>query len=198
MILHENFNPADPASWMGLCWFAWALIWLLAAFTAKRTRAREPILSRILYLIPIVIAAELLFWPRLHLAPALAERFVPHDLALQWIGVALTSVGIAFTFWARFHLGRNWSGQVVIKEQHELIRTGPYALVRHPIYTGLLLALFGTALVIGEVRALLAMVLAGVHFFRKARREEGFMSQEFGEDYARYRSQTGMLLPRVR
>jgi len=182
---------------MGLLWSGWVLIWLLASFTTKRTRTRESLSSRLMYGIPIVFAALLLFSPALRRS-FLVTSLLPHSAALQWIGVALLALGVAFTFWARFHLGRNWSGQVVIKEQHELIRSGPYASVRHPIYTGLLLALFGTVLVVGEVRALLALLLAAVHFYRKARREEGFMTQEFGEQYASYRQQTGMLIPRIR
>jgi protein-S-isoprenylcysteine O-methyltransferase Ste14 len=111
--------------------------------------------------------------------------------------VALTALGIGFTVWARVHIGRNWSARVVIKEQHELVRSGPYALVRHPIYTGLLLAIAGTALVTGEWRGVLALALATVGFFVKAKREENILSREFGEDFELYRQQTGMLLPKV-
>jgi protein-S-isoprenylcysteine O-methyltransferase Ste14 len=166
-----------------------------AAFTVKRIRTREPLLARTLYLIPVIIGVQLLFWSRLRFE-VLTARFVPPNPVLEWFGVALTAFGILFTFWARFHIGRNWSGQVVIKEQHELIRSGPYARVRHPIYTGLLLAIFGTALALGEVRGLIGFVLVAYYFFGKAKREERVMSQEFGEQYAEYRRRTGMLVPR--
>jgi protein-S-isoprenylcysteine O-methyltransferase Ste14 len=197
MLLHANFNPASPDSYLGPLWFTWVAVWMLASFASKRTRTRESVSSRLLYGIPIIFAALLLFSPALR-AGFLVARFLPQMPALQWVGVVLTVLGIVFTFWARFHIGRNWSGQVVIKEQHELIRSGPYAWVRHPIYTGLLSALLGTALVLGEVRALLALLLATFHFYRKAKREEGFMSQEFGEQYAEYRRHTAMLVPRPR
>jgi len=197
MISRVDFNPADPVSYIPLLWAVWAVVWVLSALTAKRTRTAESGLSRLLYLIPIIVAAMLLFSPEFRVGVMVA-RFAPPNPALQWIGVALTAIGIAYTFWARIHLGRNWSAQVVIKERHELIRTGPYSSVRHPIYTGLLLALAGTALVVGEVRALIALALVAFHFVRKARREEKFMSQEFGEEYARYRGESGMLLPRLR
>jgi protein-S-isoprenylcysteine O-methyltransferase Ste14 len=196
MIGHVSY-PKGPLGWVNLLWGVWALVWVLSALTAKRTRTGEPAFSRLLYLIPIIVAAMLLFAPEFRVG-VLVRRFAPPSPALQWTGAAFTTLGIAYTFWARIHLGRNWSGQVVIKEQHELIRTGPYSSVRHPIYTGLLLGLAGTALVIGEVRALIALALITYHFIRKARREEAFMSQEFGEEYARYRSQSGMLLPRFR
>ena len=188
---------ADPKHWINILWLFWVVLWTAVAFTAKRTRTEEPAGARILYLIPIVFAAMLIFSPAFRVG-RLTHRFVPQSFALQWVGVAMTALGIAFTFWARIHIGRNWSGRVVIKEQHELIRTGPYASVRHPIYTGLLLALAGTALTIGELRAVIAFALAAVHFIQKAKREEGFMAQEFGEEYASYRQQTGMLIPKMR
>jgi protein-S-isoprenylcysteine O-methyltransferase Ste14 len=197
ILLTMPLQAADPEHWINILWLFWVVLWTAVAFTAKRTRTEEPAGARILYLIPIVLAAVLIFSPALRVGP-LTQRFVPHSLALQWVGVAMTALGIAFTFWARVHIGRNWSGRVVIKEQHELIRTGPYASVRHPIYTGLLLAVAGTALAIGELRAVIAFALAAVHFVQKAKREERFMSREFGEEYARYRSQSGMLLPRLR
>src|SRR5215475_9394292 len=160
MSIHGDFNPLDPHSWLGTLWLAWVVVWVVAAFTVKSTRTREPLLSRIFYLIPIFVAAELLFSPRLRFG-FLVDRFLPMNSVVEWVGVVVTALGIAFTFWARFHLGRNWSGQVVIKEEHELIRSGPYSFVRHPIYTGLLLAVLGTALVISEVRTLLALALVG-------------------------------------
>jgi protein-S-isoprenylcysteine O-methyltransferase Ste14 len=109
----------------------------------------------------------------------------------------LTASGIAVAFWARWHLGTNWSGVVTLKEGHELIRTGPYRAMRHPIYTGILLALLGTAITFGEVRALLAVALAWLSFYIKARREELFLSQEFGAGFAEHKQRTGMFLPRL-
>jgi len=189
--------PHDPSRWISILWTTWLVLWMVAAFSVKRTRTQEPTVARLLYLVPILLGAMLLFSPAFRVPP-LTNRFLPQTLPLEWAGVALTALGIAFTFWARAHIGRNWSGRVVIKEQHELIRSGPYAFVRHPIYAGLLFALLGTALTVGEWRAPIALVLAAFHFFQKAKREEQFMSQEFGEQYARYCSETGMLLPKLR
>jgi protein-S-isoprenylcysteine O-methyltransferase Ste14 len=190
-------NLADPKQWLSILWIVWLTFWMAAAIGVKRTRTEEPAGARIAYLIPIILAAMLLFSRAFRVGP-LTQRFLPQIAWLEWAGIALTALGVAFTFWARVHIGRNWSGRVVIKEQHELIRSGPYASVRHPIYTGLLLALAGTALTIGELRAVIAFTLAALHFMQKAKREEGFMSQEFGDEYARYCTETGMLIPKVR
>jgi len=112
------------------------------------------------------------------------------------MGVAIVAAGIAICFWARWHLGSNWSGTVTLKEGHELIRTGPYRTIRHPIYTGILLAIFGTAVQIGQVRGFLAFVIAWASFYVKARREESFLTEEFGDRFAEHIQRTGMFLPR--
>ena len=98
---------------------------------------------------------------------------------------------------ARFFLGRNWSGIVTIKQGHTLVRKGPYRFVRHPIYTGLLLAIFGTALAIGEIRALIGAGLVFALFVHKISLEESFMTEQFGADYADYRRNVKALIPFV-
>ncbi|PYX88154.1 MAG: isoprenylcysteine carboxylmethyltransferase family protein, partial [Acidobacteria bacterium] len=100
-------------------------------------------------------------------------------------------------FWARYTLGQNWSSKVTIKVEHELIRNGPYAYVRHPIYTGILLALVGTALAMAEWRAVIAVMLAWFSFYTKARIEESMLSQEFGAAFAEHCQHTGFFLPRL-
>jgi protein-S-isoprenylcysteine O-methyltransferase Ste14 len=194
MAMQAHFG--DPSGYIVLLWIVWLAIWLVASIKVKKVRAHEPVSTRIAYLIPKVLTALLLFSP-IFRRGVLNQRFIPHSVALDWTGVAVAALGIAITFWARVHIGRNWSARVVIKEQHELIRSGPYRFVRHPIYTGLLIAIVGTALVIGEWRAVLAMVFAVIGFTAKAKREEAILVGEFGEDYARYRGETGMLLPRL-
>ena len=98
--------------------------------------------------------------------------------------------------WARIVLGANWSGTVTIKSGHNLIRRGPYRWIRHPIYTGLLISLVGTLTLQGEVRAFLGFAFALFALYRKAKREEQFLSDEFGEGFAEHTKQTGMFLPR--
>lgn len=113
------------------------------------------------------------------------------------IGAFVTVMGVALAIWARHDLGKNWSAQVIIREGHELIRSGPYARIRHPIYTGILTAMAGTAIAIGEYRAIMGLAVATIGFFFKAKREEQFMTLEFGSAYEEYKRATGLFLPRL-
>ena len=113
------------------------------------------------------------------------------------LGAALTLAGIAFAIWARVWIAGNWSSDVTLKRDHELITTGPYRWVRHPIYTGVLLAILGTALAVGEWRGLLAVVLAGAAFWRKLGIEEAVMRRQFGAAYDRYAENVPALIPFV-
>ena len=126
----------------------------------------------------------------------LNRRFVPEREWIAMLGALLTLAGVAFAIWARRHIGRNWSGQVTIRKEHELIRTGPYAHIRHPIYTGILVAVAGTALAIGEYRAIVAFAVIAIGFVVKARREEAFLATQFGPAFDEHRRQTGFFLPR--
>ncbi len=138
-----------------------------------------------------------LFSPRVRVG-WLGQRFVPPSRLVADIGVALTALGIGLAMWARYVLGRNWSAAVELKHSHELIRAGPYARIRHPIYSGVILALFGTALVVGEWRGLLAVTVLALSWFVKARKEEALLSAEFGPAFEEHRSRTGMFLPHFR
>ena len=113
------------------------------------------------------------------------------------LGAALTVVGVAFAVWARLRLAGNWSSDVTLKRDHELIVDGPYRWVRHPIYTGILVALIGTGLAVGEWRAAVAVVLAGAAWWRKLTIEEGVMRRQFGDAYIRYAGRTRALIPFV-
>ena len=128
----------------------------------------------------------------------LHARFLPQTLIGYWLGLLMVVLGLAFAVWARAYLGRNWSGTVTVKEDHELIRTGPYGIVRHPIYTGLLFAILGSAVAFGEWRGLLAFGFLTLAFVFKLRREERFMSESFPNDYARYRAEVPVLIPFIR
>jgi protein-S-isoprenylcysteine O-methyltransferase Ste14 len=175
-------------------WGAWLAYWLFAARNVKATSRREGLATFLLNRIFVVIGALLLIVPGqpLHWLNA---RFVPPTMPAYWLGVLIVAAGLALAVWARVHLGRNWSATVTIKQDHELIRTGPYGVVRHPIYTGLLSALFGTALAIGEWRGLLALASITVGLLVKIKAEERFMSEVFGEQYASYRARVPGLFP---
>jgi protein-S-isoprenylcysteine O-methyltransferase Ste14 len=116
---------------------------------------------------------------------------------LDAIGFVLTLLGLSVAIWARLTLGTNWSGTVTFKENHELIQSGPYAVVRHPIYTGLLLMFLGTAFAIGTVGAFLSVPTLFLSFWIKSRQEEALMIDHFGEQYAAYRQRVRAIIPFV-
>ena len=169
--------------------------WLVAALRSKRTKRRETLGQRLAYVLPLV-GGFLLLSQHFAARGWLATYVLPGSASVQWPGAALAAAGIAICFWARWHLGSNWSGTVTLKEGHELIRSGPYRTIRHPIYTGILLALLGTAVQIGQVRAFIAVLLSLGSFYFKARREESFLAEEFGESFRTHTEHTGMFLPR--
>jgi protein-S-isoprenylcysteine O-methyltransferase Ste14 len=187
---------SSSRQWIDALWLLFGAYWFVSALKSKKTKQRESILQRFGYTLPLALGFYLLYQTQ-PLYLWLRSRFLPAGPGSEWTGVALTAAGIAVAFWARWHLGTNWSGVVTLKEGHELIRTGPYRSIRHPIYTGILLALFGTAVNFGEVRALFAVVIAWLSFYIKARREESFLTQEFGPGFAEHKQHTGMFLPRL-
>jgi len=191
LIVHGN-----PQTYLVAAWIVFAAVWFVAAFSTKRTVQRQSAASRWLDIGEGWLAWLFLFAKRVHFAP-LAWRFVPGADPIAWAGVALTVVGIGLAIVARFFLGSNWSAIVTIKQGHTLVRRGPYALVRHPIYSGLLVAILGTALAIGEVRALIAASLIFALVVHKMILEEKFMAQQFGADYLEYRRNVKALIPFV-
>jgi protein-S-isoprenylcysteine O-methyltransferase Ste14 len=178
-------------------WYFFGAYWAITWLRVKRTKTAEPLVDRLATLGPMVLAFLLLFSGSLRVWP-LRLRFLPAEEWIAWSGVALTSVGVAVAIWARYCIGQYWSARVTLKEEHRLIRSGPYGFVRHPIYTGMLLAAMGTALVIGEWPGVLAVVVIWAAHSRKALREERLMTAEFGDEYAAYRQSTGFLFPRFR
>ena len=176
-------------------WDTFLIVWLIAAARRKPDKATEPLAARLLTIAYISVAFCLLFWRASPFA-WLNGRFMPHEPVAEWTGAALAWAGAAIAIWARLSIGDNWSARVNVKVGHQLVRSGPYAYVRHPIYSGFLLSAIGTALTVGEWRALVAVVIVGVVHSLKARREERMMSAEFGDSYAEYRRHTGFLVPR--
>lgn len=175
-------------------WLAWLLYWLIFAGTAKPTQRRESPASRLSHVLPLLLGVYLIIWPRLRI-PWLSAQLLPDVPARFWLALALVAAGLGFTVWARVHLGKNWSGTVTQKQGHELVRSGPYAYVRHPIYTGLLAALLGSAIALGEPRGFLGVLIVLAAFWRKLRIEEGFMRELFPEQYVRYMNEVPALLP---
>jgi protein-S-isoprenylcysteine O-methyltransferase Ste14 len=177
-------------------WIAWLVYWWAASRDVKTTVRHENRVSRLAHIIPLTLAAWLIGTPRMP-GGFLTGRFVPTSVWVYFAGVVIVAVGLGFTVWARMHLGRNWSGIVTLKEGHELVRSGPYRFVRHPIYTGLLAAFIGSAIARGEWRGIVACALTFAALWRKLTLEERWLSEAFGDDYARYRAEVAALIPFV-
>ena len=177
-------------------WLIWFAVWNVMALRVKSVARPQSASARFLYLVLLALAFYLLAAPGVPL-PLLNDSFVPFTTWLPWLGAALTLAGITFTFWGRVLLGGNWSGGVTLKHGHELVVDGPYRWVRHPIYTGLLVALAGTALALGEWRGLLALAIAAAALWRKLRLEEALMRGQFGDAYALYAERVPALIPFV-
>ena len=178
--------------WMGFC-----VIWLLAGVVTKQVHERTDVASRLLYGAPVILGFYLLFSGRLPLSWLDLRLFSQSEL-IGILGVSFTALGIAFAIWARLHIGQNWSSTPTVKVGHELIRTGPYAWVRHPIYSGLLIAACGTAIAQARLRGILAIAFVWIGFTIKSRIEESMMAKTFGEAYESYSQSTGALLPKFR
>jgi protein-S-isoprenylcysteine O-methyltransferase Ste14 len=175
-------------------WLSWAAYWWLASRGAKPAERREPLGSGLLHVLPLLLAFWLL-WAKRVPGAFLNERLLPWAPWQFWVAAFVTAAGILFTVWARVHLGGNWSGIVTIKRDHELIADGPYALVRHPIYTGLLVAFIGSAMARGEWRGVLAVLVAWCALWRKLRLEERWMAECFGQQYEAYCRRVPALVP---
>ena len=179
---------------IGFCWTIFAVIWLLAAFATKQSIYKERTAQRLRYVIPILLGWLLLAKGQ-RLSDPLNYRVIPHVDALAWIGAILCIAGLIFCVWARFTLGRNWSGVVTLKGGHELITSGPYALVRHPIYTGLLIMFVATEIVLGHVAGMIGLPLVFVSFWIKLGYEEKLMLEKFPLEYEAYSRRVKRLIP---
>ena len=178
-------------------WLLLVAYWAVAAVGAKRNTSRRRWCREIgLRLVVILLIAAVLQSRSLRLFLVETQRSASHSSILGWTGVALCLFGFSLAINARRHLGRNWGLPMSRKEQPELVTTGPYALIRHPIYTGLILAMLGSAIGVNISWALM-LVPVGAYFIYSARREESVMLQLFPEQYAAYMARTGMLAPRL-
>lgn len=178
---------------IGYAWLAIIWVWIAMSFRGKQVARRESPASRLAHIVPLAVALALMVFGR-RLGP-LAAPIMPRAAWMAPTGAIVTWLGLGLATWARLKLGRNWSGTVTVKQNHELIRSGPYRLTRHPIYTGLLTSLLATALAIDCWYAALAFVIVTLSFLRKMRTEEAFMQAEFGDAYTAYRREVPALIP---
>jgi protein-S-isoprenylcysteine O-methyltransferase Ste14 len=181
-------------------WVVWLGVWVALSRQVKPVRRRESLASRAAHVLPMVFAAFLLLYNGFGGFAGLGvlERPVlPRAAWMAYTGAAITVAGLGLAMWARLVLAGNWSGTVTLKHDHALIQHGPYAWTRHPIYTGLLLAMLGTAIAMDEPRGVLALIVITVAFLRKLRTEEAFMRAAFGGAYDAYAQRVGALVPRL-
>jgi protein-S-isoprenylcysteine O-methyltransferase Ste14 len=169
-------------------------VWIIGAFTSKRNVRHQSWASRFGMVGCAIIGYFLLFGAARYFVFA-ERRFLPNSAIYLWIGLFMTLTGVMFAIVARAKLGRNWSGIVTVKQNHELIRTGPYALVRHPIYAGVLFALLGTIIFDGTIATLISLLVVRSVFTYKMKIEEQFMGEQFDSQYASYRQKTKALVP---
>ncbi|UVK36208.1 isoprenylcysteine carboxylmethyltransferase family protein [Mesorhizobium sp. AR10] len=182
-----------PANAIAALWLIWIVSWAAAAYWADPAQKRAGFQAEFRYRALWMIGTILLFVPA-HGYVGRLRLWFP-TLAVAWSCVALIAVGLAFSWWARLHLGRLWSGTVTAKAGHRVVDTGPYGLVRHPIYTGLLLAILATMAAKGTVWGVAGAALLTVGIIVKARLEEKFLRGELGSAYDDYALRVPMLVP---
>jgi len=183
---------------MAFVWMAWWLSWLAAAAWSDRAAARPPGRHQIVYRLLATAGVLLLFGPYRHrfAAEVILWRTPP---ALAWAMIPVACAGFAFTWWARIHLGRLWSSSVGRKAEHHIVDTGPYGIVRHPIYTGITLASIATAVMRGTVAGWAGTAVMTIGWVVKARLEERFLREQLGrEAYDAYARRVPMLVPFLR
>jgi protein-S-isoprenylcysteine O-methyltransferase Ste14 len=186
----------SDATWLiiAACWIVWLLYWIAMAFTTKRTIERGGFLGYRVVAV-VVIACFIAAGRLLDVSPQ--SQLWHTTLALAVVSDCIVLAGTAFTIWARITLGRNWSAEVTFKQDHELIESGPYALVRHPIYTGLLMMALGTAVNYGRAMGFAVFFALCGAIWWKARQEERIMSSHFPEAYPEYKMRVRAIIPFV-
>jgi protein-S-isoprenylcysteine O-methyltransferase Ste14 len=178
-------------------WVVFVLYWIVSAIRTRDTVQTESFASRFAILFIEVAGFVLLFRHDAGIG-FLGNRFMHRSLASVIVGTILTWIGIGLAIWARYHLAEYWSARITIKENHQLIRTGPYARLRHPIYSGIILAAIGSALVIDQWRCVLGVCLVLTGYCVKAKKEEAMLTKQFGDAFRDHQKHAGFLIPRFR
>ena len=193
----RNLWSTTPQSLVTTGWIAVGLLLLVWALGTKREAYKESLASRLPHLVAMAVCIALIFDQSLPVGP-MNRVWLMASPWLVTVALVLCLGGWAVVIWARAVLAGNWSAAVMLKQGHELVRSGPYAVVRHPIYTGGLLALTGTALIDGRIRSAVGVILLAGLLKEKSESEERLLHHAFGAEYARYCKTTGALIPRLR
>lgn len=178
------------------CWVVFLAFWAVTAFTTKRTVQTQGPAAQLVHSIPVFAGCWLLLKGSSYGHP-LGDRVLPHNALVVGVGLAVTLLGLSLALWARATLGRNWSGRVTFKEDHELIRHGPYRYVRHPIYSAILMMLLGSAIAIGTLAAFVGLPLVVLGIWLKLSQEEALLTEHFQAEYVSYKSKVSALIPRL-
>ena len=178
-----------------LCWLVMDNVWRLKARNTQSitTIAHIPIWRKLW----LVLRSYGFYFLPLSFVPVLGLRILPEQLVWAWIGMGMCACGVGLAIWSRHVLAKSWNVATGLEEHHALIQTGPYAIVRHPIYFGMLLAMLGTALAVGELRALINLVVSMTEGWAKLNQEETILQKEFPDAYANYRQRVRKLIPGI-
>jgi protein-S-isoprenylcysteine O-methyltransferase Ste14 len=194
MPIHLPILRLSIPMWVSIAeWSAFSFYWSAAAKHSSPAKSSEPRGSRLLHLLLVNGALVLIVWP----VPGLVQRFLPDAFYVVCAGLCIQTASGMLGIWARRHLGSNWSGEITIKVDHRLIQSGPYRFIRHPIYTAMLGMSAGTAIVSGQLHAVIGLAMMAFAYWRKIRLEEANMRKAFGPAYEAYRRNTGALIPRL-
>ena len=186
-----------PTSLLSLIWLGWVVSWIVASFWSGRTSTHVEARDSWAYRLPILLGAIMLMPPTERLVGA--TRIYDVGTGGTYALAAVVLFGIAFTWWARIHLGRLWSNAITRKEDHRIVDSGPYGLVRHPIYTGQIIALLASGIAIATWTAMLGVLMISFGEWQKARMEERFLTAELGMDiYGPYCRRVPMIVPFLR
>jgi protein-S-isoprenylcysteine O-methyltransferase Ste14 len=197
-VKEENVTQAVPIEQLRLStsflWLVLVIVWVVGALRTKRTVQSQSSASQLLYTAILLVGVYMIFAKQSGI-PWLDRQLFSVNIPIVLAGLLVVLIGVAFSIWGRLILGSNWSNRVTVKENHTLVRTGPYRIVRHPIYSGILLGMLGSALQRGGIRCFVGVLICGLSFWLKTRAEERFMVQSFGEQYLHYRDKVKALAP---
>ena len=181
---------------IGVLLILFGVYWLFTSSSIKSTKRTEPYLSSLFHSCLLLFGFALI-WIKWFQIGILEIRIIPENILFQVIGVIFVTTGVLFAIWARRVLGEEWSNNVAIKDSHMLIKIGPYQFVRNPIYTGVIFAMLGMMITLGEIRGLIGLILVFISVWHKGWMEEQFLVEEFGDEYIEYKKNVKFMIPFV-